>query len=103
MLVLQVDGEAVQCPCFSRRVGITENSDRRIMLLELVEIAIDVRVAEIVVKDDDREIDVRIRLIPIGVVLPNTGCIPQFVCIGRERVAVEKADVVCLLRCNIVD
>jgi hypothetical protein len=97
MPVLQVVGEVVQCSCFVRCIRITEDSYRRIMLLELVEIAIDIRVTKIVVKDDDWEIHVRICPGTIGVVLPDTGCISQFVCIGRERVPVEEADIVCLL------
>ena len=103
MLVLQAAGKIVQRLCFSRRVGITENSDRRIMLLKLVEITVYIRITEIVVKDDDREIDVRIFLDTIGVVLPNTGCIPQFVGISRERVPVKEADVLRLLCRGIVD
>ena len=103
MLVLQVAGKVVQPLCFSRRVGITENSDRRIMLFKLVEITVYIRITEIVVKDDDREINVRIFLDTIGVVLPNTGCIPQFVGISRERVPVEEANIVCLFRCGIID
>jgi len=67
------------------------------MLLELVKITVHIRIAEIVVQDDNRKIDVRIFLISIGVVLPDTGDIPQFVCIGRERVSMEEADIVCLL------
>ena len=73
------------------------------MLLELVEITVYIRITEIVVKDDDREINVRICLDTIGIVLPNTGCIPQFVGISRERVPVEEADVLRLLCRGIVD
>ena len=73
------------------------------MLFELVKIPVQVRIAEIIVKDDDREINVRVRLVLIGVVLPNTGCIPQFVCIGRERVPVEEANVVRLFRRSMLD
>jgi hypothetical protein len=63
------------------------------MLLELLEVAVNIRIVEIVIEDDDRKINVRIVLITIGVVLANTGREPEFVGIGRERVPVEKTDI----------
>jgi len=58
-----------------------------------VTLLVDTKVNAIVVEDDDREIDVRIFLDLIGVILRGTGCILQFVCIGRKRVPMEEADI----------
>lgn len=78
MLLLEIGGEIVQLLCARCRVGVTENSDGRIVCLELVEIAVDIRVAEIVVEDDDGKIDVRIVINLIRVIFSDFGANPRF-------------------------
>ena len=73
------------------------------MCFESDEIAIHVRVAKLVIEDDDREINVEICSNMIGVILPDAGREAQLVCVGCERVPMEEADIDRLLCFGILD
>lgn len=89
--------------CFPRRVHVAEDGDRRVMLIESVQVAGDVRVAEVVVEDDDREVNVRVVVGEILVVLADARRVSEFVGIRSERMAVEKPDIVGLFGVGVGD
>ncbi|WP_254810779.1 hypothetical protein [Saliphagus sp. WLHSJ1] len=103
MIVVQLASDLSQRLGLPRRMRFAENGYRRIILLELVHVAIHIRITEIVVKDNNRQVNVRIVLTGVRIILPDARCIPELVRIGRIRVPVKKPDVVCLLRCGVVD
>jgi len=78
-------------------VGVSEDPHRGIVLLEPFEVPVQVGIPEVVVEDGNGEVDVRILLDLVAVVLADADCEPEFVGVRRERMAVQEPDVVRLL------
>jgi hypothetical protein len=103
VFVPELVDDCVELRCFSGSVRVAENRDGRIVCIELIEVPSDVGVAEVVVEDDGRQLDVRILLGTVVVVLATTDRVPEFVGVGRERMAVKESDVVRLFRVSMID